>query len=81
MASRDTIRSGWKALLRQYHPDANHGVDVSAHAKEINEAYAVLGKREARAAYDRLHFMPSAHQARADSPVYPRRNRKAPDAP
>ena len=46
-ASRDTIHAAWKALLRQYHPDANHGVDVSARAKEINEAYAVLGKKRA----------------------------------
>ncbi len=72
-ASRDTIHSAWKALLRQYHPDANHGVDVSARAKEINEAYAVLGKEEARAAYDRLHFMPSAHESSADRSVYSRK--------
>ncbi|WP_156363564.1 DnaJ domain-containing protein, partial [Sphingomonas sp. Leaf30] len=24
-ASRETIHAAWKALLRQYHPDANHG--------------------------------------------------------
>ncbi|TCP97379.1 DnaJ-like protein, partial [Sphingomonas sp. PP-F2F-A104-K0414] len=59
-ASRDTIHAAWKALLRQYHPDTNHGVDVSARAKEINEAYSVLGKKEARAAYDRSQIRPSA---------------------
>ncbi|MET0373562.1 MAG: DnaJ domain-containing protein [Rhizorhabdus sp.] len=63
-ASRDTIHAAWKALLRQYYPDANHGVDVSARAKEINEAYSVLGKKEARAAYDRLQFRPAAHERR-----------------
>lgn len=72
-ASRDTIHSAWKALLRQYHPDANHGVDVSARAKEINEAYAVLGKADARAAYDRSRPGPSPHQAAPDRPVQPRK--------
>lgn len=80
-ASRDTIHSAWKALLRQYHPDANHGVDVSARAKEINEAYAVLGKKEARTAYDRLHFTPSAHQPGADCPVRPRKAGRRPMRP
>jgi curved DNA-binding protein CbpA len=80
-ASRDTIHSAWKALLRQYHPDANHGVDVSARAKEINEAYAVLGKNEARAAYDRLHIKPSAHQSSGDRPVHPRKAGRRPMRP
>ena len=72
-ASRVTIHAAWKALLRQYHPDANHGVDVSARAKEINEAYSVLGKKEARAAYDRSQIRPSAHRATADRPFHPRK--------
>jgi curved DNA-binding protein CbpA len=59
-ADRAVIHSRWKALLRRYHPDANPGVDVSARAKEINEAYAVLGKTEARAAYDRSRLPPSS---------------------
>ncbi|WP_082442220.1 DnaJ domain-containing protein [Sphingomonas sp. Leaf257] len=80
-ASRDAIHSAWKALLRQYHPDANHGVDVSARAKEINEAYAVLGKKEARAAYDRLQSRPSAHQATADRPLHPRKAGRRPMRP
>lgn len=80
-ASRDTIHSAWKALLRQYHPDANHGVDVSARAKEINEAYAVLGKKEARTAYDRLHFTPSARHPGADCPVRPRKAGRRPMRP
>ncbi len=72
-ASREAIHVAWKALLRQYHPDANHGVDVSARAKEINEAYSVLGKKGARAAYDRSQIRPSAHQATADRPFHPRK--------
>jgi len=80
-ASRDTIHAAWKALLRQYHPDANHGVDVSARAKEINEAYAVLGKKEARAAYDRAQFRPSAHRTAADRPSHPRKAGRRPVRP
>ncbi|WP_443027413.1 DnaJ domain-containing protein [Sphingomonas sp. LR59] len=45
-ASRVTIHAAWKALLRQYHPDANHGVDVSARAKAINEAYPFWERRK-----------------------------------
>ena len=59
-ADRAIIHAAWKALLRRYHPDANFGEDVSARAKAINEAYAVLGKKEARAAYDRSRLPPSS---------------------
>ena len=77
-ASRDAIHAAWKALLRRYHPDANHGVDVSARAKEINEAYAVLGKKEARAAYDRSQLRPSAHRAATDRSFHPRKAGRRP---
>jgi curved DNA-binding protein CbpA len=80
-ASRDTIHAAWKALLRQYHPDANHGADVSARAKEINEAYSVLGKKDARAAYDRSQIRPSAHRATADRPFHPRKAGRRPMRP
>lgn len=69
-ADRVAIHSAWKALLRRYHPDANHGVDVSARAKEINEAYAVLGKKEARAAYDRSRTRPSSRTRTAHRSAY-----------
>lgn len=80
-ASRDTIHAAWKALLRQYHPDVNHGVDVSARAKEINEAYAVLGKKDARAAYDRAQIRPSAQRATAARPSHPRNAGRRPARP
>ena len=80
-ASRDTIHAAWKALLRQYHPDANHGADVSARAKEINEAYSVLGKKEARAAYDRSQIRPSAHRSTTDRPFHPRKAGRRPMRP
>ena len=67
-ADQVVIHSTWKALLRRYHPDANHGVDVSARAKAINEAYAVLGKKDARAAYDRSRLPPPSRSANAHRP-------------
>ena len=69
-ADRVAIHAAWKALLRRYHPDANHGVDVSARAKEINEAYAVLGKKEARAAYDRSRPTQSSRRPTAHRSAY-----------
>jgi len=73
-ADQMVVHSTWKALLRRYHPDANHGVDVSARAKAINEAYAVLGKKKTRAAYDRSRLPPSprppgAHRAKPSAPA------------
>ncbi|RYF19421.1 MAG: J domain-containing protein [Oxalobacteraceae bacterium] len=70
-ADRAAIHAAWKALLRRYHPDVNHGADVSARAKEINEAYAVLGKKEARAVYDRSRTTSSSsRRPTAHRPVY-----------
>ena len=79
-ASRETIHAAWKALLRQYHPDANHGADVSARAKEINEAYSVLGKKEARAAYESVADQAVCPPSDRGPPVPPQESRQAPDA-
>ena len=47
------VHAAWKALLRKHHPDTNPDDPTGARAREINEAFAVLGKPEARARYDR----------------------------
>jgi molecular chaperone DnaJ len=52
-ASADDIRSAFRKLARQYHPDVNKASDAEERFKEINEAYAVLSDTEKRAAYDR----------------------------
>jgi curved DNA-binding protein CbpA len=73
-ADHVAIHAAWKALLRRYHPDVNQGVDVSARAKAINEAYAVLGKKDARAAYDRSRLPPPSsrpHAARHSTTAEP----------
>ncbi len=52
-SSDDEIKSAYRKLAKQYHPDKNMG-DASAEAKfkEINEAYEVLGDVEKRKIYD-----------------------------
>ncbi len=54
-ASEKDIKSAYRRLAQQYHPDKNPG-DKRAEEKfkEINEAYEVLGDAQKRAKYDRL---------------------------
>jgi len=52
-ASPDEIKSAFRRLARQYHPDVSQEPDAEERFKEINEAYAVLSDDEKRAAYDR----------------------------
>jgi molecular chaperone DnaJ len=53
-ASADEIKSAYRRLARQHHPDVNQG-DSAAETrfKEINEAYEVLSNPEKRQRYDR----------------------------
>ena len=52
-ASNDDLKSAFRRLARQYHPDVNSEPDAEERFKEINEAYAVLSDADRRAAYDR----------------------------
>ncbi|MEO9133283.1 MAG: J domain-containing protein [Sphingomonas sp.] len=51
------VHAAWKALLRKHHPDTNPDDSSGARAREINEAFSVLGKPDARARYDRQHIL------------------------
>ncbi len=53
-ASKDEIKSSYKKLAKQYHPDVNKSSDASEKFKEINEAAAVLGDDQKRQQYDQL---------------------------
>lgn len=53
-ASADDLKSAFRRLARQYHPDVSQESDAEERFKEINEAYAVLSDADKRAAYDRF---------------------------
>ena len=54
-ASQDEIRTAFRKLARQYHPDvAKEKKGAEAKFKEINEAYEVLSDGEKRQKYDTL---------------------------
>jgi len=53
-ASEDEIKKAFRKLAKKYHPDLNPGNKESEHKfKEINEAYGMIGTREAREKYER----------------------------
>ena len=53
-ASESELKSSFRRLARQYHPDVSDAPDAEERFKEINEAYAVLSDAEKRSAYDRF---------------------------
>jgi curved DNA-binding protein len=53
-ATADEIRSAYRKLARQYHPDVNKEPGAEDRFKEIAEAYEVLRDPEKRERYDRL---------------------------
>src|ERR671937_3080793 len=54
-ASDNEIKSAYRKLARQYHPDRNPGdKQAEARFKEVQEAYDVLSDKTKRANYDRF---------------------------
>jgi molecular chaperone DnaJ len=53
-ASSSEIKSAFRNLAREWHPDVNKEPGAEEKFKEINEAYAVLSDEQKRAAYDRF---------------------------
>ncbi len=51
-AKQEEIKSAYRKLSRKYHPD-NAGEQAREQFEKVQEAYAVLGEEEKRAAYDR----------------------------
>jgi molecular chaperone DnaJ len=52
-ATPDDLKSAFRKLARQLHPDVNKAPDAEEKFKEINEAYAILSDPEKRQVYDR----------------------------
>ena len=52
-ASADELKSAFRKLAREVHPDVNKSPDAEEKFKEINQAYAVLSDPEKRQVYDR----------------------------
>ena len=55
-ASKDEIKSAYRKLAKQYHPDINHSPDAPEKFKEIQEAYDVLYDDNKRRQYDQFGF-------------------------
>ena len=53
-ADETAIKSAYRKLARQYHPDVNKAPDAEERFKEVNEAYEVLSDGDKRQAYDRF---------------------------
>lgn len=54
-ASEAELKSAFRKLAMQYHPDRNPGsAEAEAKFKDLNEAYQILSDTQKRAAYDRF---------------------------
>ncbi|NQU31182.1 MAG: molecular chaperone DnaJ [Anaerolineae bacterium] len=53
-ASADEIKSAFRRLARQYHPDVSKEAEAEEKFKEINEAYGILSDQQKRSQYDRF---------------------------
>ena len=55
-ATQDEIKSAYRKLAKQYHPDLNKAPDAADKFKEVTEAYEVLSDEQKRQNYDRFGF-------------------------
>lgn len=53
-ATPDQIKSAYRKLAKQYHPDLNKSPDAPAKFKEVTEAYEVLSDPQKRQTYDQF---------------------------
>src|SRR5207247_9908172 len=53
-SGKDEIKSAYRKLALQYHPDRNKSPEATDRFKEISEAYAILSDDEKRNQYDQF---------------------------
>ena len=53
-ATQDQIKSAYRKLAKQYHPDLNKSPDAPEKFKEVQEAYEILGDEQKRKTYDQF---------------------------
>ena len=70
-ASADEVKKAYRKRARQFHPDVSHATDAEKRMAEVNEAYAVLGDTEKRAANDQVGAQAWAQGARSGDDVRP----------
>ena len=51
-ADKKEIKSAYRKMAKQYHPDANPGKDTTERFQEINRAYEVLNNPDLKQKYD-----------------------------
>jgi curved DNA-binding protein CbpA len=76
-ASAQEIRTAYRRLIRQYHPDVNPGVGSEALVRELNAAYEVLGDPKRRRAYDHYLRRGQSHASAAAATARARRRASA----
>ena len=54
-ATSAQIKTAYRKLAKQYHPDVNNSPDAAERFREITEAYDTLTDPDRRRRYDRLH--------------------------
>jgi putative DNA primase/helicase len=79
-ASAEEVKSAYRKLARECHPDVSDDPAASERMKLLNEAHAVLGDQDRRAAYDEQRKSPGAGTSgtgdgwgseNLDGPVFP----------
>ena len=59
-ASAAELKSAYRKLALQWHPDKNKAADAETKFKEINEAYQILGDPAKKSQYDQFGHAASA---------------------